>query len=85
MFTIISRIASVYIGRYAEDCNADDRSNITQFLSDDEIRTAILHARQDIKLLCFVLFAVLTMLGIIADLILVEIVVDNYEKLRNLF
>ena len=61
MFTIISLIASRYIGLYADDYNAEDRSNIA-LLSDDEVRTAILHARQDIKLLCFLLFAILRML-----------------------
>jgi len=76
MFTIISLVASRYIGWYADERNAEDRNNIA-LLSDDEVRTAILHARQDLKFICFLLFAILIMLGVIADLIVVELVTSG--------
>jgi hypothetical protein len=36
---------------------------------DDEVRQSIVHARQDVRLIAFLLMAILIMLGIIADLI----------------
>jgi hypothetical protein len=53
-------------GFLANRTQAKDRANIT-LLTDDEVRTAVLHARQDIKLLCFLLAGVIIMLGVIAD------------------
>lgn len=38
-------------------------------LSDDEVKTLILHARQDLKFIAFLLGGVVVMLGIVADLV----------------
>ena len=37
------------------------------FAADEEVRTAVLHARQDIKLVAFLLMGIAIMLGVIAD------------------
>lgn len=66
MFTIGAFIAIAAIGWYVDRANIKDRG-IVALLTDDEMRTNILHARQDLKLIAFLLFAVLVMLGIIAD------------------
>ncbi len=66
MFTIAAFFVIAAIGWYVGRLNIKDRSIITT-LTDDEVRTAILHARQDIKLIVFILGAILVMLGVIAD------------------
>jgi hypothetical protein len=76
MFTVISLLASRYIAWYADECNVEDRNKVS-IVSDDEIRDAILNARQDIKLVCFLLFAILMMLGVISDLIIVELITSG--------
>jgi hypothetical protein len=68
MFTIIAFLVIAGIAWYAERANASDRSRIiTQYISDDEVRAVILHARQDIKLIVFLLMGILLMLGFVAD------------------
>ena len=66
MFTLAALLALGAIGWLVGRANVRDRA-IVAVLSDDEVRTAILHARQDIKLVAFMLGAILLMLGIIAD------------------
>jgi hypothetical protein len=66
MFTIGAIAVIVIIGWYVERLNVADRQR-TEILSDDEVRTAILHARQDLKLIAFLLTGILVMLGVIAD------------------
>jgi hypothetical protein len=66
MFSAIAIALIVGAGWLANRTHAQDRQNVT-LLTDDEVRTAVLHARQDIKLLCFLLSGVIIMLGIIAD------------------
>ena len=66
MFTGVAFALIVGIGWYTMRTNVKDRANIS-VLSDDEVRTAVLHARQDIKLVAFLLCGVLVMLGLIAD------------------
>ena len=70
MFTIGAFVMSGRIGRYAEECNVADRQQ-TVDLTDDEVRTAILHARQDLKLIAFLLYWILIWLGIIADILII--------------
>lgn len=60
-FFLIAAIAW-YVGR----ANVKDRQNVAM-LTDDEVRTAVLHARQDVKLIAFMLGGVIIMLGVIAD------------------
>lgn len=66
MFTVIAFLLVGVIGWYADRMNVKDRSNIA-ILSDDEVRSAILHTRQDVKFVAFLLGAIIVMLGIIAD------------------
>lgn len=66
MFTFIAIALIVGAGWWADRNHPKDRENIA-ILDDDEVRSAILHARQDIKLLVFMVAAVVLMLGIIAD------------------
>jgi hypothetical protein len=66
MFTIGAFIGIAAIFWYVEKANVRDRS-IIAIVSDEEVRTAILHARQDIKLVAFLLVGIAIMLGVIAD------------------
>jgi hypothetical protein len=66
MFTVGAFIAITLIAWYVGRANVKDRA-VVALLSDDEVRTAILHARQDVKLVAFMLAAILVMLGVIAD------------------
>ena len=64
--TVISMIILSVIYKYAEKCNESD-ANLAEFVSDDKAKTSIVHARQDIKLICFLLSAIIILLAIIAD------------------
>jgi hypothetical protein len=66
MFTILACIGLALIGWYADRCNIQDRQNIS-LVSDEEVRQSVLHARQDLKLIAFLLMAIVVMLGIVAD------------------
>jgi hypothetical protein len=66
MFTIIAFFSIAAIAWFAGRANIKDRAAVT-LLSDDEAKTAVLHTRQDVKLIAFLLAAILVMLGIVAD------------------
>jgi hypothetical protein len=66
MFTALAIVLIVAIGWYVERANVHERS-IVATLSDNEVRTAILHGRQELKLVAFLLGGILIMLGLIAD------------------
>jgi hypothetical protein len=66
MFTVGAFLLIAAIAWYTERANVKDRG-IVATLSDDEVRTAILHARQDLKLIAFLLGGGLVMLGVVAD------------------
>ena len=66
MFTAVAFVLIIAIGWYVGRLNVKDRSNVA-VLTDDEVRSAILHARQDVKLVAFMLGGILLMLGVIAD------------------
>jgi hypothetical protein len=66
MFALGAETLTGLIMWYADRCHVRDRQSVT-ILSDDEVRTAILHARQDLKLVAFLLAGILIMLGVIAD------------------
>jgi hypothetical protein len=53
---------AIYVGM----SNDKERHRVAA-VSDDEVRQSVLHARQDIKLITFSLFAILVMLGVVAD------------------
>lgn len=66
MFTAVAIALILGAGWLANRTHAKDRLNVA-ILDDDEVRSAVLHARQDIKLVCFLLAGVIVMLGILAD------------------
>lgn len=66
MFSGIAVVLMVAAGWLANRTHAEDRKNIA-ILDDDEARSAVLHTRQDVKLVCFLLCGVIIMLGVIAD------------------
>jgi hypothetical protein len=66
MFISAAIVLIFVIGWYARYSNERDRS-VVETLSDEEVRTAVLHARQDLKLIAFLLGGVLFMLGVIAE------------------
>jgi predicted histidine transporter YuiF (NhaC family) len=66
MFTFASFVMIAAIGWSVGRENVKDRSNIAH-LNDVEVRSAVLQARQDIKLVAVMLAGILVMLGIIAD------------------
>ena len=66
MHTIGSFFALALVGWLCNRSNNSDRGMVSD-LQDNEIKALILHARQDIKLLAFLLGLVIIMLGIIAD------------------
>jgi hypothetical protein len=66
MFTIGAFFLIAAIGWYIGRANVKDRQ-IIAIVSDEELRTAILHARQDLKLIAFLLGGILLALGVVAD------------------
>ncbi len=76
MFTAGAFVMGGKIGRHAEESNIADRQQIA-YLTDDEVKTAILHARQDLKLIAFLLYWILIGLGIVADLMVLGIIVGR--------
>ncbi len=66
MFTSAAVFGIVAICVYVNWLHVRDLSNIA-VVSDEELRSAILHARQDIKLVAFLLAGIAVLLGVIAD------------------
>jgi len=66
MFTIGAFIAVGLIGWWADRSNVKDRQHVLS-IDDGEVRQSVLHARQDLKLIAFLMAAIVIMLGIIAD------------------
>jgi hypothetical protein len=66
MFTFAAFVLIAGIAWYVARKNEKERKNIS-LLTDDEVRSAVLHARQDIRLVAFLLAGVLVMLALIAD------------------
>jgi hypothetical protein len=66
MFALTAFAARVLIGWRADRKNYEDRRARPSPFADDEVRQSIVHMRQDVKLIAFLLMAIAT-LGIIAD------------------
>ena len=66
LHTIGSVLAIAVVGLICDRANQRERKFI-EFLSEEEKNAAILHTRQDVKLVCYLLAVVIIMLGIIAD------------------
>ena len=67
MFTALAIIATIAIGYYATRKNREDQAQPPGFFEDGRIRQSIVHAREDLKLIAFLLAGILVMLGVIAD------------------
>jgi hypothetical protein len=67
MFTAIAFFSIAIIGWYVGRANDKERHHLNAIVSDDEARNCVLHTRQDLKLVCFLLGGILIMLGIVAD------------------
>jgi len=67
MFTIIACVAVIAVG-YWTDRLSDKETVGRPFVFDDDIvRQSVVFARRDLRLIAWVLAAILIMLGIIAD------------------
>jgi hypothetical protein len=66
MFTIGAFVLIAAVAWYAGRLNVRALSNVV-ILSDEEFRTSVLNIRQDVKLIAFLLGAIVVMLGVIAD------------------
>lgn len=66
MFTVIALFAIAGTAFWSSRANDKERRSISTF-DDDLIRQSIVFTRQDVKLIAFLLAAILAMLGIIAD------------------
>jgi len=66
MYTLGSFFALALVGWLCNRSNNSDRGLVSD-IQDNEIKALILHARQDVKILVFLLGLVIIMLGIIAD------------------
>ena len=67
MFTAIACLAGALIVWWAGRANDKDRPTYDRLDDVEAARLLLLHTRQDAKLAAFMLFAILIMLGIIAD------------------
>ena len=66
MFTVLAIVIGVSAAVGSHRANSREHPEWTE-ITDDLIRQSILHSRQDLKLIAFILLGILFMLGIIAD------------------
>ena len=64
MFTLMAFALGAGAVWYAGRMNEQDRRDYDRT---DDLRPLVLHIRQDLKLICFLLLAVIVILGAIAD------------------
>jgi hypothetical protein len=67
MFTLIALLLGALCAWYAGRMNENDRRAMSR--ADKDLPPLILHMRQEVKLICFLLMGVIVMLGIIADVV----------------
>jgi hypothetical protein len=67
MFTTIAFFATALIAWWVEWLNNKDREEYNRRDDDEVRRHLLLHIRQDLKLIAFMLMGIMVMLGIIAD------------------
>ena len=67
MFTAIACLAGALIVWGVGRANNKDRPTYDRLDDVEAARLLLLHTRQDMKLIAYVLFAILVMLGVIAD------------------
>jgi hypothetical protein len=63
MFTTIALIAAALIGWRASRQNNTDLATYNRYDDDEAIRHLLLHTRQDLRLIAYLLVAILIMLG----------------------
>jgi hypothetical protein len=66
MFTALA-VCVVAVLWHAARCNTKDPQQRPGLFDDDEVRQSVVHARQDLKLIAFLLGAIVLMLGVVAD------------------
>jgi hypothetical protein len=69
MLTGLALLIGVAIAWYAGRLNDKDSKVAASRFDEAQIGQAVVHSRQDIRLIAFLLFGILVMLGVIADLI----------------
>jgi hypothetical protein len=67
MYTIIAMVLLVAAGWSFNHLNAKDREVRAHAFDEAEIGQAVVHSRQDIRLVAILLAGILVMLGMIAD------------------
>jgi hypothetical protein len=67
MFTIGAIVLSVGLMLFADRKNKEDRPSYDSAPAEDRIWVLVLHLRQDMKAVAFLLAGIIVMLGIIAD------------------
>jgi hypothetical protein len=67
MFTAIGFTAAAFIAWLVARANENEKPGYDSTPSDLRHWILLLHARQDLKLISFLLFGILLMLGVIAD------------------
>ena len=75
MFTIIARYLTNRRLTTVDDFNASDRNIYEDASSDGSLWLIVLHIRQDLKAVVFLLSLIIFALGVIADLIALCIIV----------
>jgi hypothetical protein len=67
MFTFGAFALTILVAWYADRKNKADRPQYDDLPKDDAEQALLLHARQDLKLIAFLLAAILIALGVVAD------------------
>ena len=67
MFTIIAAVALVAISYWADRLSDTEAVQRAVVFDDDIVRQSVVFARRDLRLIAWVLAAMLIMLGVIAD------------------
>jgi hypothetical protein len=81
MFTFLARSWTRRIGAAVDDYNVRDRADYSEPSFDSQHESfwrLLLHIRQDIKLIAFLLIAVVVALGVLADLVALAIIVEFF-------
>jgi hypothetical protein len=66
-FTVGAVLLYFFFARWSERANDEDRRDYDRMSGEERRNRLLLHIRQDVKLIAFALFGIMTMLGVIAD------------------
>jgi hypothetical protein len=71
LFTLVACAATFGLIRLADHSNAEEGARHAHYFSDDEVRQSVVHSRQDLNLIAFLLMGIMITLavglGVIAD------------------